>query len=378
MEGRRTNQPMLNLLANFPMRPPVASEQAADVDNLFFAITALLVFFTMVVVVIIVVLAVKYRKGSKASRKNPMSSHIGLELTWSVIPLLMAIGIFAWSTKGFLKQRAIPDDAMEIFVVGKQWMWHIQHSNGIRENNELTVPVNTPVKLTMISQDVLHSMYLPAFRTQYHVVPGRYTDLWFTATKVGTYNMVCAMHCGTQHSEMVGKVHVLSESDYSEWLASGGDRFKPEVRSMEESGSQLFVSKGCFNCHTSVDNERGPTLKGLIGRQRKFADGGSHIADEQYVRESILEPWERLTFGYRDTMPAYKGQLTEEQVLQLMAFMKSDGAMASVEGDGEKAQFEREDLPNAPGPNSPDNATRIANEKKSASASQFKSTGGGN
>ena len=369
---------MQYLLANFPMRPPVASENAVEYDLLFFAITALLVFFTVLVVVIIAVLAVRYRKGSKASRKNPMSSHIGLELLWSVIPLFMAIGVFAWGTSGFLKQRAIPDDAMEIYVIGKQWMWHIEHMNGIRENNELTVPVNTPIKLTMISQDVLHSMYLPAFRTQYHVVPGRYTDLWFTATKVGTYNMVCAMHCGTQHSEMVGQVHVLSPSDYSKWLENNGNRFKPEVRSMEESGALLFVSKGCLNCHTSVDNERAPTLKGLIGRQRRFADGGSHVADEQYVRESILEPWERLTYGYRNTMPAYKGQLTEEQVNHLMAFIKSEGDLEGALSDGEKARFEREDLPKAPGPSSPDNTTRIANEKKSASASQFNKTGGDN
>ena len=359
------------------MRPPVASEHAVGVDLLFFAITALTVFFTVLVIVIIAVLAVKYRKGSKASRKNPIASHVGLELAWSIIPLFLAIGIFVWSTDGFLKQRAIPDDAMEIYVIGKQWQWHIEHSNGIRENNELTVPVNTAVKLTMISQDVIHAMYLPAFRAQIHVIPGRYTDLWFTATEVGTYNMLCAMHCGTQHSEMVGKVHVLSQADYSVWLENNGNRFKPEVSSMQESGALLFTTKGCFNCHTSVDNERGPTLNGLFGRQRRFADGGSHIADEQYVRESILEPWERLTYGYRNTMPAYKGQLTEEQVNHLMAFIKSGDSLPIVEGDGEKAQYEREDLPSAPGPISPDNAARVANEKKSAPATQFNRSGGG-
>lgn len=366
---------MQNLLANFPMRPPAASENAAAYDLLFYTIAALLVFFTILVVIIIGVLATKYKKGSKASRKNPIEGHLGLELSWTIIPLILALVIFGWSTKGFMKQRQPPDDAMEIFVIGKQWMWQIQHMNGIREGGELHIPVNTPIKLTMISQDVLHSMYLPAFRVQYHVVPGRYTDLWFTPTKIGTYNMLCAMHCGTQHSEMVGQVHVLSEADYSAWLESKGNRFDPEVEHMAESGAKLFAKRGCNNCHTSVDNERAPTLKGLLGRDRDFANGSSMKADIAYVRESILEPYEKLTSGYGNTMPIYKGQMTEEQVLQLVAFIESEGNIGNVNEDGTKAKFEREDLPSAPGPTSPDSSTRIANEKKSASASQFSETG---
>jgi cytochrome c oxidase subunit 2 len=360
-------------MGQFPLMPEQASKHAYDYDFLFWTITGLTVFFTIIVVLIVLYMVSKYRTGSKASRKGQMDSHLGLELTWTAIPLVLAIGIFFWATWGFMKQREMPEDATEIFVIGKQWMWHIQHMNGIRENNELHVPVNTPIKLTMISQDVLHAMYLPEMRTQYHVVPGRYTALHFTPTKIGEYKMLCAMHCGTQHSEMVGKVFVMSEKDYAEWLERGGNRFK-HVESMVEAGHDLFTTKGCGNCHTDADNERAPSLYGLIGRTRRFTNGSSAVADEGYVRESILEPYDRITQGYINTMTAYKGQLTEEQVLQIVEYIKSLGTDGGA--PGAMRPYEQPVREPADREGAPQNATDTANRRRSAPATQFEQRGG--
>ncbi len=360
-------------MGQFPLMPEQASEHATRYDWLFWTITGLTVFFTVLVVVMILFMAAKYRTGSKASRKGQLDSHLGLEMTWTIIPLILALGIFVWATDGFMRQRKMPEDAEEIFVIGKQWMWHVQHMNGIRENNELHVPVGRPIKLTMISQDVLHAMYLPEMRAQYHVVPGRYTDLHFTPTKVGEYKMLCAMHCGTQHSEMVGKVFVLSEDDYAKWLEKNGNRFEPNVASMAEAGARLFDSKGCGNCHGGNNTERAPTLNGLIGSSRSFTNGGTAVANADYVRESILEPYDRITQGYINTMPAYKGQLTEEQVMQLVEYVKTLGGNGV--SNGEKKPHEQQVKPLRSGVGEPDNATTTANEKKSAGATQFEQTG---
>ena len=366
-----------SLLANFPIFPEQASEHAADYDALFWSITALTVFFTLIVVVMVAYMAFKYRKGSNVSRKGQLDSHLGLELTWSGIPLVLALVIFFWATANFMKQRNMPEDGIEIFVVGKQWMWHVEHMNGVRENSELHVPIGVPVKLTMISQDVLHAMYLPEFRAQYHVIPGRYTDLHFTASKIGEFKMLCAMHCGTQHSEMVGKVIVLSQADYAAWLEKGGNRFEQETKTMAASGAVLFKRKGCVNCHTEVDNERAPSLHGLVGRTRSFNDGTTHVADEAYIRESIYEPYNRITRGYINTMTAYKGQLTEEQVRHLIEYIKSLGTTVGA-GDGEIVPYVQPELPVGADPGAPDNATKIANERKSAAATQFEQSGGRN
>lgn len=361
-------------MGHLPFQPERASEHASAYDSLFLTISGLSLFFTILVVLIIFYLAKKYRRGSAADRKNPVDSHLALELGMTIVPLILALGIFVWSTKNFIKQREMPEDAMEVFVIGKQWMWHVQHMNGIRENAELHVPVNTPIKLTMISQDVLHAMYLPEFRAQYHVVPGRYTDLHFTATKPGVYKMLCAMHCGTQHSEMVGKVYVLSEKDYAEWVETGGNRFAAKAESMEAAGGDLFAKKGCGNCHTAKNTDRAPSLSGVFGNVRSFTDGSTAVADDNYLRESILEPEKRLTQGYTYTMPVYKGQLTEEHVLQLVAYIKSQQSAAAATG---VVPYEQPDRPVGIGPTSPDNATRTANERKSAGATQFRETTGG-
>ncbi|HRI42608.1 MAG TPA: cytochrome c oxidase subunit II [Fimbriimonadaceae bacterium] len=311
---------------NFPIRPEAASEHAGKHDALFYTITALTIFFTIGVYVAVLFLALKYNHKNKADRSNAPHGNTKLEIAWSVIPLGMAIAIFAWSTQQFVDLYKVPKDAMQVFVIGKQWMWQIQHTNGIRENNELHVPLGEPVQLTMISQDVIHAFYIPEFRLQWHVVPGRYTSFWFTPTKPGKFHILCAMHCGTQHSEMGGYVYVLPKKEYQEWVAKGGNRFIATPTSMAQAGKQLYERLACGTCHGDKDNERGTTLYGLFGSQRKLKDGSMVVADNAYIRDAIYDPYRHLVTGYDKTMPVYeKSQVSEEQILQLTEYIKTLG-----------------------------------------------------
>jgi cytochrome c oxidase subunit 2 len=313
---------------NYPVAPPSASNFASEYDLVFYGLVILTVVFTAIVAFFVLLFAIKYKQGTKIDRSRPVHEHLPLELTWSVIPLLLGLVMFFLGAKLFVKMRTPPKDAMEVFVIGKQWMWHIQHSNGVRENNTLHVPIGVPVKLTMISQDVLHAFYIPAFRVQYHVVPGRYTMEWFTATKPGEYHLFCGMYCGTQHSEMVGTVVAMEQKDFARWLANGGNNVQPMT--MEQSGAKAFAARGCANCHTGKDTERAPTLYGLYGRQSRMQDGQVMNVDDAYLRESILNPWNRITAGYINTMPVYADQISEEEVLSLIAYMKSIGGPAAA------------------------------------------------
>jgi cytochrome c oxidase subunit II len=311
---------------NFPIMPEQASEFAPEYDKLFWMTTALTVFFTVLVGAIVIILAVRYRKGNRVNRHNPADTHMTLEVTWSVIPLILGLVMFFWAAKLFVEQRTPPKDAMDLFVIGKQWMWHVQHPNGVRENNTLHVPVGKPVRLTMISQDVIHSFFIPQFRMKQDVLPGRYSVQWFTPTKVGKYNLFCTEYCGTQHSEMGGYVYVMSPADYQAWLASGGDNPPPTRLTPVEEGEKLWDRHSCGSCHTEKDTPRGPSLFGIYGSKRSLEGGGTTVADLAYLRESLLDPYKQLTKGYLRTMPTYKGQLSEEQVLNLIAYMKTLGS----------------------------------------------------
>lgn len=358
----------------FPVGPPQASEHALAYDQLFWTITALSAFFTIAVSLLVLFLAIRYRKTNKVDRSNPLHHHTGMELAWTGIPLILALGIFWWSMTNYVKVRTMPEEAVEIFAIGKQWMWHFEHMDGIRENNELHVPVGKPIKLTMISQDVIHAMYLPEMRAQYHVVPGRYTDLAFTPIKEGEYRILCAMHCGTQHSEMVGKLIVMNNREYSEWVEREGNRFKSKAKTMVQAGKNVWETKGCGNCHTGVDNFRAPTLVGLKGKTRKFADGSTAVADRDYIRESILHPWQRITAGYKNTMQAYSGQLTEEEVLAVTEYI---GTLSGASGDttGTAVQpYKKAPRNTEPGQSERKTEVDIANQSGSAGVSQFKST----
>lgn len=313
---------------NFPLSPPSASNFAPEYDAIFYLLLALTVFFTLIVGAGVIIFAVKYRKGSKADRSRPVYEDLRVELTLTIVPTILGLIMFYFGAHLFVSMRTPPKNAEEIFVVGKQWMWHIQHPNGVRENNTLHVPLNKPVKLTLISQDVIHAFYIPAFRTQVHVVPGRYTDMWFTPTLVGNYHLFCGMYCGTQHSEMGGTVVVMEPRKYAEWLANGGNSVSNMT--MEQSGAKAFNRIGCNNCHGANDNLRAPSLVGIYGKVRKFADGTSLVADEAYLRESILNPYNHITAGYGPTMPAYAGQITEDEILNLLAYIKSIGMGTNV------------------------------------------------
>lgn len=315
---------------NFPLAPPQASEQAAGYDAIFYVILALTVFFTVAVMSFVLFFAIKYRVGSKANRERPQHENLKIEIMWSLPPLILGVIIFAWGAIAFVNARRPPANALEIFVIGKQWMWHIQHKNGVRENNTLHVPQGVPVKITMISQDVLHALYLPAFRVQRHVEPGQYTQMWFTPTKPGKYYMFCAMHCGTQHSEMGGYVYVMPQNEYAEWLANGGTSVAPPERTMVQAGQRLYKQLNCANCHTEQDTPKAPSLYGLPGKLRKMQSGATRVADDAYLRSSLLNPYEHIVSGYINTMPTYKAQLTEEQVLHLIAYMKTLGGPAAT------------------------------------------------
>ena len=267
---------------NFPIHPPRASTFADEVDILYFALVGLTIFFTILVAVMLGTFAFRYRAGSNASRKNPLHTSHVLELSWSIIPLIMALFIFAWGAKLYADAYKIPDNAMNIDVIGKQWMWHLEHSNGIRENNELHIPIGQDIKLTMISQDVMHAFFIPAFRVQKFVNPGQYTSLWFKATRPGKYYIFCNQYCGTQHSLMGGYVYAMEPADFQRWKDQGGYKggeFDTAVKTQEEQGAELYQSIGCANCHNQNNNRRGPSLYGIYGSKRQLTTGETVIAD---------------------------------------------------------------------------------------------------
>ncbi len=320
---------------NYPVAPPQASTFAPKYDALFWVISALTVFFSVVVLACVIFFAIKYRKGSKANRDNIVHDSHKIEIAWSLPPLVLGLVIFAWGADMFIEMRTMPKDAIEVFVIGKQWMWHMQHPNGVRENNTLHVPVGRKVKLTMISQDVIHAMYIPAFRAQYQVIPGRYTSLWFEATTPGKYPIFCNMYCGTQHSEMGGYVYVVSPEEYAQFLARGGDAKDPAVKTVADQGHQLYKQLNCVNCHTDTDTNRGPSLYSLYGKKRRMTTGETVDANDDYLRESIINPGGRLNEGYDNTMPQdYKAQLTEEQIRSLIEYMKTLGTSAASSRGG--------------------------------------------
>jgi cytochrome c oxidase subunit 2 len=341
---------------NFPFAPPQASTFAGEYDFIFAALLGLTIFFTVLVGFLVILFAVRFRHGTKVNRARPVFEHLPLEITWSVIPMILGLIMFYFGASLFIKTRTPPKDAIDMYVVGKQWMWHVQHANGVRENNTLHVPVGKPVRLTMISQDVIHAFYVPAFRIQFHVVPGRYTTQWFEATKPGVYQLFCGMYCGTQHSEMGGYVYVMPQKEYSAWLANGGNSAAPLTP--EQQGAKLYSNLVCTNCHGGVDSARAPSLNGLYGKARRFADGSSAVVDEAYLRESILDPWKHITTGYGNTMPAYAGQVSEEDVLNLIAYIKTLGGAtpAPVESAMEPAKGLQH--PSAPANGEPASAGR--------------------
>src|SRR5919107_179102 len=307
-----------------PFAPEQASTFAPHVDALYAYLIALTAFFTLGITAVTIFFAVKYRRRQHGELPRPIAGSMALELTWTIIPLLISMTIFVWGASIFFKAYRAPKQAMEIYVVGKQWMWKFQHQTGQRQINELHVPVGARVKLTMTTEDVIHSFYVPAFRIKQDVVPGRYLQTWFEATKPGKYYLFCTEYCGTNHSGMGGYVYVMEQAAYQQWLAGGTG-----TESAASQGMKLFQQRGCASCH-QVDpggqQGRGPTLYGIFGKSQQVEGGGAVTVDEAYVRESILNPRAKIAAGFQDQMPTFQGQLSEEQILQLVAYIRSLGA----------------------------------------------------
>ena len=306
--------------SEFQLLPEMASTFAWQIDLLYIVMVIITVIFTLGILVAIAYFCIKYRRRSDDERPKPIHGSLFLELTWSILPLIMALGVFVVGADIYFRMYRSPADPIDIYVVGKQWMWKIQHPEGKREINELHVPLGQPVQLTMASEDVIHSFYIPAFRTKKDVVPGRYSTLWFEATKVGEYHLFCAEYCGTQHSTMIGKVTVMEPEDYQNWLSGG-----VSGETMVQAGERQFKQLGCNTCHKEVSGGRGPTLVGLYGKPVQMDNGETILADESYIRESILNPQAKIVHGFKPIMPTFQGQINEETLVQILTYIQSLG-----------------------------------------------------
>ncbi len=311
----------------FPLFPDQASTMATQVDRLFFFLVGVSVFFASLIFIVIIVFAVKYRRRSEDERPQEIGSDLRLEILWTVIPLGLTLVMFYWGAKLFFIINDPPANSLEINIVAKQWMWKVQHPEGQLEIDELHIPVGRPVKLIMTSQDVIHDFFVPAFRVKKDVLPGRYTTVWFEATTPGEYHLFCSQYCGTQHSGMIGRVVVMPVTEYQAWLGGGVTGV-----SLATAGERLFQRLGCNTCHVESGAGRGPSLAGLFGKTIKLAGGNSVTADETYIRESIINPQAKIVAGYEPIMPAFKGLVSEDGLLQILAYLKSlkpeEGAQA--------------------------------------------------
>jgi cytochrome c oxidase subunit II len=296
--------------------PDSASTMSGQVDALYIYLLLVAGVMTTLIFIAVTVLAIKYRRRPGVEAHQIEGSTI-LEITWSIIPFGVMLTFFIWGAVIYFQERTPPADATEVYVVAKQWMWKIEHMEGQREINELHVPTGQDVKLIMTSQDVIHSFFIPAFRIKQDVLPGRYTTLWFKATKPGVYHLFCAEYCGTMHSGMGGSIVVMEPQEYAQWMA--GSSSPP----LQETGQQLFSSLGCSTCHRTDVQGRGPNLAGIYNKPVLLEDGRTVVADENYVRESILNPTAKIVSGFKPVMPTFQGIVSEEQLNALVAYVKS-------------------------------------------------------
>lgn len=302
---------------NLPLFPERASALAWQVDGLYFLLIAVSAFFTLLIFIVIFVFAVKYRR-SAHPHPFQIEGSLPLELAWTLIPLGICMIFFAWGSLIYFQEARPPQGSMEIYAVGKQWMWKFEHETGQREIDQLHVPLGRDVKMVMSSQDVIHSFFVPAFRIKADVLPGRFTQTWFRPTKVGTYHLFCSQYCGTNHSQMIGEVIVMEPTAFQAWLSGNGDQ-----GSLAANGQEMFQQLGCATCHRSDTQGRGPNLAGIFGKPVLLDDGRTVVADENYLRESILNPGAKIVAGFKPIMPSFQGQVTEEGLMALVAYIKS-------------------------------------------------------
>lgn len=319
----------MNTSKGIPFLPEQASSLAGGMDSLYFFLIGLSIFFLVLIGGLTTYFLIRYRRRSDTDRPAELHGNVVLELVWSIIPLMLTMVLFFWGAWLFYQNFRSPPDSMEILVTGKQWMWKLQHPSGKSEINNLHVPMGQPIKLTMTSEDVIHSMYIPAFRVKADVLPGRYTSVWFKPIKLGQYHLFCAEYCGTEHSVMGGWVTVVTPSEYERWAS--GEAGQSLTQSPIQAGQQLFTELGCMTCHQPDSTALGPNLTGLFGHEVKLADGTTVIADEDYIRESILYPQAKTVAGFQPIMPTFRGLVNETQLIQIIAYIKSLGGQ---EGSG--------------------------------------------
>ena len=310
-------------MKSFSFVPEQASTLAPKVDALLLAVAGLTLFVAVAVTVTVIYFGIKYRRGHDVNRELPPPRQLPrlqrrLELVWIFVPLALFIAVFVWGADLYFDHYAAPDGAQPIFVVAKQWMWKLEHPDGRREINELHVARGTAVKLIMTSQDVIHSFFVPAFRIKQDVLPGRYTSLWFQAREAGEFHLFCAEYCGTDHARMGGRIVVMEPAEYARWLESGAGS-----ASMAQRGEALFRELGCSGCHGADAAVHAPRLEGLYGRPVPLSNGRFAIADERYLRDSILDPAAQVAAGYQPIMPSFAGMVSEEQILDLIAYIES-------------------------------------------------------
>ena len=304
-------------MSKAPFMPPQGSSFAGQVDLLYLFLVAISLFFSLLIAGLIVYLAVRYKRRSPRDIGVPIHGSGVLEIAWSVIPLVIMLGSFVWGTMLFFHLSRPPADAVEYFAVGKQWMWKFQHPDGTREINTLHLPVGQPVKVTLTSEDVIHDLFVPAFRVKMDVLPARYSTIWFEPVRVGTYHLFCAEYCGAEHSRMGGWIVVQEPEDYERWLA--GERGQENRLASPED---LFKRFACESCHRTDSVARAPQLAGLFGKQVRFKDGSAIVADDNYILESILKPNEKIVAGYQPIMPTFQGQMSQEEALALVRYVR--------------------------------------------------------
>ena len=302
-----------------PLVPESASTLSWQVDALYFYLSGVTLFFSLLISFVLIFFVIRYRRRTPYEIPRPIAGSHKLETIWTIVPFVIAMTIFGWGAKVYFQQYKPPSNAIEVYVVGKQWMWKLQHATGQREINELHVPVGRKIKLIMTSEDVIHDFFVPAFRTKADVVPGRYTTLWFEPTTPGRYHLFCAEYCGMNHSGMIGTVIVMEQREFDDWLSGNTSNMTPAT-----AGQGLYQTLGCASCHgANGEGGRGPTLVGVFGNNTQLQNGQTVRVDESYVRESILNPQAKLVVGFGPIMPTFQGQISEEQLAQLVAFIKS-------------------------------------------------------
>lgn len=321
------------MLFGIPIAPEAASSFARDVDALTFYLVAMGTFFTLIIAAMVLYFSVKYRRRSADEVGSGFDNSLLLEVAWTAAPLIIVLFTFVWGTKVFFRLNRPPAGAVEYYVTGKQWMWKTQHPTGQREINELHLPIGQAVKLLMTSEDVLHSFFVPAFRTKMDVIPGRYTTLWFTPTKTGRFHLFCTEYCGAEHSRMIGWVTVMELEEYQAWLQGGAAPASPAA-----AGEQLFAQLACNTCHKEAPDARGPALHGVFGTQVSLASGATVTADEDYLRESILDPAAKVVVGYQPIMPSFQGQVSEEGLMQLISYIKGLSGERTASAGAEPAE----------------------------------------